>query len=436
MDRRDFIKASMLSAGAVAMGSVEGCSVTGEEKTSGLVPGQKWTGWKKGHFQIHFIYTGVGESAFYIFPDGTTMLLDCGDHDAIGRGKLAVPVLPHPGKHSGEWVARYVERVNPNGREVDYMMISHYHSDHAGGESFFSSEEMWEGEPYRFSGFSQAAQTLNFHKAFDRCYPDLGDPLPLPGDFDGGTPTQIRKFYKRMQKERGMKVEKFEVGAVNQVRMVHDSQAFPEFNIRNICANGRIANPDGTIRDLYKDFIEREHSGYINENGMSLGFVVSYGPFRFFTAGDFSDSIKMADGSVVQIENILGEVCGSADVAKVNHHGHHSMYPDLVKALRSQVYVSCVWDQLHNLPDTLSRIDDRSGYDGDRVLFAGIYPPERRAEDDGQIWQRVISPASYEGAHIVLDVEPSGRKFSITTISACDESMTVRTHREFKTMEK
>ena len=33
--------------------------------------------WQPGEFQIHFIHTGVGESQFLIFPDDTTMMLDC-----------------------------------------------------------------------------------------------------------------------------------------------------------------------------------------------------------------------------------------------------------------------------------------------------------------------------------------------------------------------
>lgn len=58
--------------------------------------GLPWKGWKNGHFQVYSIFTGVAESQFMIFPDGTSLLLDCGDHDAVGRGKLAVPVLPSP----------------------------------------------------------------------------------------------------------------------------------------------------------------------------------------------------------------------------------------------------------------------------------------------------------------------------------------------------
>ena len=69
-----------------------------------VIPKKKWAGWKAGQFQVHFIYTGVGESLFFIFPDGTTMLLDCGDHNVAGKS-TSVPLLPDTSRHSGEWIA-------------------------------------------------------------------------------------------------------------------------------------------------------------------------------------------------------------------------------------------------------------------------------------------------------------------------------------------
>ena len=33
--------------------------------------------WKEGYLDIHAVNTGRGESMFYVFPDGTTMLVDC-----------------------------------------------------------------------------------------------------------------------------------------------------------------------------------------------------------------------------------------------------------------------------------------------------------------------------------------------------------------------
>ena len=59
---------------------------TFEEAAQDPAVGQAWPGWEPGEFQVHFIYTGVCESMFCIFPDGTSMLLDCGDHPACNRG--------------------------------------------------------------------------------------------------------------------------------------------------------------------------------------------------------------------------------------------------------------------------------------------------------------------------------------------------------------
>lgn len=423
------MKASLFSAGLAWMGDWEEAFALG---TSSPKVGKPWKGWKKGQFQIHFIYTGVSEAMFWIFPDGTTMLLDCGDHNAIGRGELAVPVLPNSKRHAGEWIARYVRRVNPNGNEIDYMMLSHYHSDHAGCEGFFASEEQRDGQSYRLSGFSQFTETIRIRKAFDRAWPGFDDPLPMPDEYDSGIIPHMRKFYAYEQKHHGLEVEKFQVGAVDQVRMLHNPSAFKDFSIRNICANGRICGKDGNVRDLYAGRIAAEKPAMVNENGMSLGMIVSYGDFKFYTAGDFSDSWKLPDGSVFEIEDALADVVENVNVAKVNHHGHYSMPEKLVSALRAQVYVSCVWDQLHNVSPVMDRLADKSIYPGDRIICPGIMPAERRLEDKGKAWLDNVAEASFEGGHIVLNVEKGGKEYSVTYLTADDESMTVRSVMDFR----
>lgn len=433
MDRRQFIKLSLAATGVVAMGSTEDLYASGvHDRCVGL----PWRGWLKGELQVHFIYTGVGESIFFLFPDGTSLLLDCGDHNAIGRGKLAVPTLPGAYRHAGEWVARYVSRVNPHGAEVDYMMLSHYHSDHAGCEAFHAGVEEWRGEPYYLSGFAQAAQTLNFHHAIDRCYPEAGDPLPLDPGYDDGVVRHMRRFYDRMSQERGMTVEKFRVGDMNQLALLHDAERYPNFFVRNICGNGRIAQADGNVRDLYARRIAETHPTSVNENGMSLGLVMGYGPFRLFTAGDFSDGWTESDGSRFEVEDALADVCGRVDVAKINHHGYYSMPSRLVSALQAQAYVACVWDQLHCVAPVMERLADRSLYPGDRLLCPGIMTAQRRTEDKGKAWLEDVHPATYEGAHVVLNVPRGGKRFTITFISANDEQMTVRSCVHFKTRGK
>ena len=104
----------------------------------------------------------------------------------------------------------------------------------------------------------------------------------------------------------------------------------------------------------------------------------------------------------------------------------------LVSALRAQVYVSCVWDQLHNVDPVMARLSDRSLYPGERILCPGVMPAERRAEDAGKAWLNDVVPASFEGGHVVLNVEKGGRDYSITYLTAADESMTIRSVMHFK----
>lgn len=422
-----------MSAAVLALPKFDSLYAKGKSDPS---VGNVWKGWKPGHFQVHFIYTGVCESAFYIFPDGTTMLLDCGDHNAAGRGDKAVPILPHKGRHAGEWVARYVERVNPNGRDVDYMMPSHYHSDHLGCTEFYASKEMRDGREYILSGFSQAAETLRFHKAIDRAWPGFDDPLPMDDSYDSGAVGMIKMFYEYEQKNHGLEIEKFRLGATDQISMLRNASKYGNFHIRNICANGRLCAEDGTVTDLYAERIKKYNLKNVNENGLSLGMIISYGPFRLFTAGDFSDGWELEDGTRFEVEDAIADVCGMADVAKMNHHGHHSMGSKLVSALRSQVYICCVWDKYHSTADSCEYMADRNAYPENRVICPGIFPADRREEDEGKPWMNDIPTASYEGSHIILDVEPGGREYSINYLTAADESMTVKSVLRFKTKAK
>lgn len=355
------------------------------------------------------------------------MLLDCGDHPACNRGELAVPILPDQSRHAGEWIARYVERVNPNGRDVDYMMISHFHADHTGGETWHVGETEGRGEDYYLSGFAEAAETLRFGKGLDRGWPDYDDPIP----FSGQELTNVRKLYAWLRERDGFQVEKFEVGAFNQIALKRDPTPFADaFRIRNVCGNGKIAKPDGGIRDLYAGF----QGPLFNENGMSLGMIMSYGPFRFFTAGDFSDKTPAIDGRPsVDIEDELGPEIGPLDVCKINHHGHFSMPADSVKAVQARVYISCVWDQLHNVDPVMARLNDTTLYPGERLVCPGIMPAERRAADEGKPWTATVPQVSHEGGHIVLNVTDGGKRYSVTYLSAADESMRIRSVFRFNT---
>ena len=109
-NRRDFLTDAV---GAAAICAIGGCVTCGDEV------GYAYPGWRPGELDIHFIHTGTSENTFMIFPDGTTMLLDCGHVKCRAPGYAdAIPPAPSDSRRAGEWVRRYIERLIPQ-REID-----------------------------------------------------------------------------------------------------------------------------------------------------------------------------------------------------------------------------------------------------------------------------------------------------------------------------
>ncbi len=395
--------------------------------------------WKRGHFQIHQIYTGVCESFLLVFPDGTSMLLDCGDSDphrfqANKFGDRSLPILPSESRRAGEWIARYVKRMNPQGDRVDYLYLSHFHGDHSGSigcSAGVRTDLLPDGEPYHRTGFALAAETLHFRKAIDRGWPDYDDPLPYPKDPDwmGGSLTVMRKVYRFLAARDGLTVEKLRVGETGQIRLLHDPKAFPDFSVFNLCGNGKVALKDGTVHDCYAAEHAKHRACVYNENAMSLGNVFTYGKFKYFTAGDFtaSDGRKGTwKGEKLNIEKILAQACGPVSVAKANHHAAWACPDALVAALRPRVWLAPVWWQLQCDAQTMARLASRANYPGDRLLLPGVMCPERRRKDAGQPYLVDVPEAVHAPSHVVIDVPPGGETFRVLCLDPVDESLRVK----------
>src|SRR3954469_18359932 len=93
--------------------------------------------WQEGYLDLHHINTGRGNAAFFIFPDGTTMLVDAGELDPTNPRTLSTrntPIRPDNSKHPFEWIAAYIQQVAPLKQKtvIDYALVSHFHDDHFG----------------------------------------------------------------------------------------------------------------------------------------------------------------------------------------------------------------------------------------------------------------------------------------------------------------
>ena len=121
-----------------------------------------------------------------------------------------------------------------------------------------------------------------------------------------------------------------------------------------------------------------------------------------------------------RIEDVLEQL------SKINHHGHLSMSLLQVKALRGQVYLAGIWDQLHVTCDTMRNLANRKGYFGERIFVPGEFTARCRKEDASESWLAEVEPSVFEPSHVVVDVAPSGIEYALFTLDAKDEFRIVK----------
>ena len=425
--RRSFLKgcAALAGAGLVFAPNLMTPSRRGALLASELLNpdseeiGKPLSPWRPGTMEFHHIYTGHAESIFHIFPDGTSMLIDSGQIERIGY-ELKCVTLPDESRGPGENIARYIQRVNPRADEVDYMMISHFHSDHMGTCRIHRGKTEGRGEDYFLSGMSQTGEWIHFKKGFDRGFPDYNFPFPVKDpDVEN-----YRRFTRWKMKTDGLEMEPFEVGRLDQITLLHEPEPYRgAFHIRNLCGSGILwTGREGENDETFCDFVKTK-SGY-SENPLSLGLRIDYGPFRYYTAGDFNESFTGLDGKDRNLEAMIAPVCGRVDVCKTNHHSYlGSMVSEFVGVLQPRVFVTDVWDYHHIQTSTMETMTDRALYPGERIVCPTNFHYFKREEYRGAPWRGDVYD---EGGHVVIRVYEGGTRYTVYYLTAHDESMNVK----------
>ena len=379
--------------------------------------GEPYRGWQEGEMDIHHIYTGRGEANFFILPDATTLLIDAGDYDPDFKDfPYMNKPMPDKSRRPGEWIARYIQRVNPNKQQVDYLMLSHFHDDHMG--SIDSNGKMTTGRnpDYKLVGMAEVGEWITFGTSFDRGYPNYNYPAQVK---DAHTDNYLA-FLKYHTEQHGLKQEEFKVGQLNQIALKNKPGKYSkDFSVRNLAANGEIWNGKAEETTRYYDLNHANLEGYQNENTKSIAIRFDYGPFSYFTGGDLTGSVKDADGNRINLEAKAGEACGEVDVCKTNHHSYKdSMHEGFLEAVKAKQYIGCTWDLQHTQPDIFKRMLSKS----DCLVFHQYLWPEQMAKHEGEEWtQKVI-----EQGHIVVKAYDHGKKYKVYILSAEDEQMIVK----------
>ena len=374
--------------------------------------------WQRGMLDIHQINTGTGDAAFFVFPDGTTMLLDAAgvNRSAERPPNYDTPAVPNASLRAGQWVARYIRRAHPEGArgELDYAMLTHFHGDHMG--TLLADAPRAKSGAYQLAGITDVGDEVRIRRMLDRGWPSYDFPAPS----GSAMMKNYRAFLTWQAEHRGLEAERFEAGRADQIVLRRAPREFPEFEVRNIAANGHVWTGAGVAtRNRFPDGFPP------SENNCSLAFRLRYGAFAYFNGGDMAGVLGANAAAWNEMESAVAWVTGSVDVHALNHHGT----PDAANAfflsvLRPRVHVLSVYAASQPGPDVMRRMISEKIYPGPRDIFlTNARWPGRREHlvklygeaDTAWLLERIDAAAARQG-HILVRVEPGGASYRVVVL--------------------
>ena len=374
-------------------------------------PAGKLRPWKEGNLDIHCINTGRGESMFYVFPDGTTMLVDAAG--SLLKKHKYMPTAPRPDSSttSGRVIIDYIRRFAPRGHAdtLDYCLLTHYHPDHMGDYS--KSLPVHPEGNFRLSSICEVGSEIPYRRLLSR-----GDPTEVKASNASreDNMANFAKFVNWSVRTNGTQYGFFDPASDSQIVPVR--KKVPGFCVHNIASNGRYRLsmdshewatdiPTKAILDSIGD-----PKAYPGENVLSAAFILSYGPFDIFAGGDLQWSHRDLH-DYFDIETPVSRVCHKVEVMKANHHCTKGANgPELMNALRPDAVLAQVWRDVQPNPATLENI--YSANPGCKVFLTNL-APDNLVKD---YLDRIAST----GGHIVVRVAKGGKSYTIYTLDDTD----------------
>jgi hypothetical protein len=413
--------ACIATAGAYAQGPAAAVATVGEPLPA----------WQEGYLDLHHINTGRGNTAFYILPDGTTLLWDAGELDPTDprtTSRRNTPERPDSSRHPYEWVAAYIRRVAPGKAQngIDYALISHFHDDHFG--SWYPAAPLSADGKYALTGITGVGDAIPFHHLLTR---DWHYPVDPATQLRGrpATTGYVRTWNNYLafvdaQVSKGMKTEFVRAGSRTQIRLLHHADKYPGCYIQNIKSNGWIwTGADSSVKQHFPPIDPTDRKTWPDENPLSNAIVIHYGPFSYYTGGDNPGNVFPGDAPWRDVETDIAKAVGEVDVATMDHHGNRdALNENFIRGLRPRVWIEQIWTADHPGHEVLIRATSQLLYPGPRDLFATNFMEAN---------ELVIGPLvaqSYKSrqGHIVVRVLPGGGEYYVIILDDADSNSRVK----------
>lgn len=360
--------------------------------------GKTLPAWSEGCLDIHFINTGRGECAFYILPDGTTLLVDAGE---IVTEENSVPQRPRDGVRPYIVYAEYIKHFHPEGKSqekpiIDYCAPSHFHIDHIGGSAAVTETDSEGG--YRKAGLMALYDKVLYKHVIDRSYPDYKENATTPA-MEGQLCEDWAKFVKWGVENGKFTGARFTPGE-EQIVMLNNKAGYSNFELLNICANGFVVGKDSSGATT----ILGEKSGV--GNPASCGFHIRYGNFDYIACGDLTSAPQNLVAGY--FHDFIGD--GKLDAFKCHHHLSANAWGSQMqkKTFNPHIIVNMNFYKSQPNAELLGKIFNNEFSFWSREFFTSNGHPEAVSENSA-LYDKM---AGYNG-HIVIRVAAGGGEFNV-----------------------